>query len=121
MGDETVTEGARENNHQVACKRTKLRGKIPPSLVGRQLMNAILQPVMHSVADLIERLAVPPERIRLEPRPGFATADDAIQNKLCELIDGTLVEKAMGYYESRLASVLIGAIDRYLSQNDLGI
>jgi len=83
-------------------------------------MNAIIQPILYNVADLLERLAVPPERIRLDPRPGFATEEDAIRIERCELIDGTLVEKAMGYYESRLAAVLIGYLDRYFEVRDIG-
>jgi Uma2 family endonuclease len=84
-------------------------------------MNAIIQPVLYNVADLIEHFAVPPERIRLNPPPGRATEEDAIQNEMCELIDGTLVEKAMGYYESWLGFILIGYLDRYLEKHDLGI
>src|SRR5450755_107582 len=83
-------------------------------------MNAIIQPVLYNVADLIDHFAVPPERIRLNPRPGYATEKDAVENKLCELIDGTLVEKAMGYYESRLAVALIYFLERYLDANPTG-
>ena len=84
-------------------------------------MNAILQPVLYNVADLMHHLAVAPERIRLKPKPGEATEEDAIQNKHCELIDGVLVEKAMGYYESRLTFVLIQILGDYLDNNDIGI
>jgi Uma2 family endonuclease len=84
-------------------------------------MNAILRPVIYNIADLLEHLAVPAKRIRLDPRPGHATEQDALENKRCELIDGTLVEKAMGFYESRLAFVLIGYLNDYLKIHDLGI
>jgi Uma2 family endonuclease len=83
-------------------------------------MSAILEPKMFSVADLLERLAVPPQRIRLNPRPGFATETDATRNQHCELVDGVLVEKAMGYYESLLAGILIGRLDRYFEIHDIG-
>jgi Uma2 family endonuclease len=83
-------------------------------------MNAIIRPVLYNVADLIEHFAVPPERIRLEPRPGCATEADAIQNEMCELIDGTLVEKAMGYYESRIAVALIYFLERFLDTKPIG-
>ena len=83
-------------------------------------MNAILQPLLYNVADLMNHLAVAPERIRLKPTPGEATEEDAIQNKLCELIDGVLVEKAMGYYESRLAVALVYFLERYLETQPLG-
>ncbi len=84
-------------------------------------MSVMTRPMPMNVADLLKRLAVPAERIRLDPRPGWATEQDAIANKMCELIDGTLVEKAMGYYESRLAFVLIGVLADYLEEHDLGI
>ena len=66
-----------------------------------------------SIGDLLERLGgVSPSRVRLRPWPGTATEADVIaiearENRLCELIDGVLVEKGMGYTESRLASELI--------------
>ena len=55
----------------------------------------------------------PAERIRLIPAPGTATEEDVLTSdsrfgRLCELIDGVLVEKPVGYYESRLAVVLSG-------------
>ena len=84
-------------------------------------MNAILRPVITTVADLLDHLAVPPQRVRMKPTPGFATEEDAIHNKHCELIDGVLVEKAMGYYESRMAFVLIRYLGNYLEIHDLGI
>ncbi len=45
------------------------------------------------------------------PPPGTATEQDAIecetrQNRLCELVDGTLVAKAVGYHESIIAAEL---------------
>src|SRR5947207_12799443 len=84
-------------------------------------MSVMSRPKPVNVADLLNRLAVPAERIRLEPRPGWATEADVIQHKMCELIDGTLVEKAMGYYESWLGVILIGHLERYLDKHDLGI
>ena len=54
----------------------------------------------------------PPDRILAHPLPGTATADDVVairdrEGRLCELVDGTLVEKTMGIRESALA-VLLG-------------
>lgn len=40
---------------------------------------------------------------------------------MCELVDGVLVEKATGYYESVLAAVLIGFLRDFLKLHDLGI
>ncbi len=87
----------------------------------------IAPPTFDTFADLLERLGhIPPERIRLRPLPGQATEDDVIHcksrfNCLCELVDGVLVEKPMGFYESRLAVVLIGYLEAYLSKHDIGI
>ena len=51
---------------------------------------------------------IPIARIRTSPPPGEATEADVIElherhDRLCELIDGTLVEKAMGWKEARPA------------------
>src|SRR5262249_17499968 len=68
---------------------------------------------------------VPLERIRVQPPPGTATEEDVIHaesryNRLCELIDGTLVEKTVGFYESRVAVVLCRILDEFVEQHDLG-
>jgi Uma2 family endonuclease len=83
--------------------------------------------VFETLADLLERLGnVPLERVRVHPAPGTATEADVLarpagQKHICELVDGVLVEKAMGYYESLLAALLIGFLRRYLEEHDLGI
>ena len=80
-----------------------------------------------TLADLRRRLGgIPLERIWFHPAPGTATEKDVIEaeereNRLCELVDGTLVEKAMGFEESRLAVKLAHLVSSYLDQNDLGI
>jgi Uma2 family endonuclease len=61
----------------------------------------------------------------MRPPPGTATEDDLLaaeprHDRLCELIDGTLVEKAMGWDESRLALVLGRLIDEHAERHDLG-
>jgi len=76
--------------------------------------------------ELLESLGnIPPHRIRLDPPPGTATEDDLLRSldaeSICELVDGVLVEKAMGYYESVLAAVLIGYLRDFLKTHDLGI
>src|SRR5262249_17477079 len=43
------------------------------------------------------------------------------RNRLCELVDGVLVEKAMGAKESVLAIELIAYIKYYLRERDLGV
>lgn len=81
-----------------------------------------------SVADLVERLGgIPLDRIRLRPPLGTATEADVIaameapRKRLCELIDGVLVEKAVGYTESVLASYLIVLLDAFVRPRNLGL
>jgi Uma2 family endonuclease len=74
-----------------------------------------------TVADLLDQLGIPPERILLRPAPGKAKEKDLLRSRrLCELIDGVLVEKAMDYYESRLEAMLIYLLEEFLSRNPLG-
>jgi hypothetical protein len=54
---------------------------------------------------------IPLERIRVVPPAGWATEADLLrvldsENRICELVDGVLVEKTIGYFESRLAVAL---------------
>ena len=83
--------------------------------------------MLTTVADLLEALGgIPADRIRLQPPPGTATEQDVIEihdreNRLCELVDGVLVEKAMGFYESRLAVVLCHLLENFLERHSLGI
>ena len=80
-----------------------------------------------TLADLLKRLGdVPPERIRLYRPLGSATEQDVIdiearENRLCELVDGVLVEKTVGYYEARLALLIGHFLENFLEQHDLGI
>jgi Uma2 family endonuclease len=80
-----------------------------------------------TLADLLERLGqIPLARIQLHPPPGTATEQDLLvprtnRDRLCELVDGVLVEKAMGYYESRLAAVLIWLLETFVQAHRLGI
>jgi Uma2 family endonuclease len=80
-----------------------------------------------TLADLRKRLGdVPLERIRYKPAPGTATEKDVLdvetrENRLCELADGTLVEKAGGFEESRLAVRLCYLMESYLEETDRGI
>ncbi len=81
-----------------------------------------------AVADLIERLGgIPAYRILLKPTPGKATERDLIRlldgpnKRICELIDGVLVEKALGLRESLLASWVSRMLWNCADENDLGI
>src|SRR5271165_6654930 len=71
-------------------------------------------PPIEDLAELLERLGgIPPARVRYHPPPGTATEADVVaameapRKRLCELIDGVLVEKPMGFTESLLAAALI--------------
>jgi Uma2 family endonuclease len=70
---------------------------------------------------------VPLERIRMDPPPGTATEKDVLaaerqpRKRLCELIDGVLVEKAMGTPEALLATILGRLIGNYVDQEKLGL
>jgi Uma2 family endonuclease len=90
----------------------------PPALTTKQ-------PV-RTVADLIECLGdVPAERVLIDPAPGRAAEQDVIAveaqtRRLCELVDGVLVEKPMDYDESRLGVELLLFLGGYLRHHDLG-
>jgi hypothetical protein len=83
-------------------------------------------PTLTTVAELLEALGdIPPERVRLQPHPGTATEADVLEihareKRLCELVDGTLVEKPTGYDESRLAVEIVFILVGFLHQHDLG-
>ena len=93
-------------------------------------MSAVLPdapPTEWTLADVQSRLAgFPASRIRTYPAPGTATEKDVLEaeartNRICELIDGTLVEKVMASLESMLAAELIYFIRRFLETNNLGM
>lgn len=87
------------------------------------LTNPSLPPI-RTVGELLRRLGdVPPDRVRFHPIPGQATIDDLLkpENKRCELVDHTLVEKAMGFRESILASCLIELLRPFVRSHKLGL
>jgi Uma2 family endonuclease len=79
------------------------------------------------LADCLARLGdIPPSRIRMVPPPGTATEQDVLAaeghtGRVCELIDGVLVEKTMGYMESIIAARIIHYLMTYLEKHDLGV
>jgi len=92
-----------------------------------QAMAADIDPTKQwGAADLAHRLGnIPLTRVRLVPAPGTATEEDLIianerKQGICELIDGALVEKPMGHYESYLTVILIGYLLDYLKVNPIG-
>jgi Uma2 family endonuclease len=80
-----------------------------------------------TLADLLNRLGgVSPGRIRFQPFPGTATVADVIaiqqqEGKLCELVEGVLLEKPMGYYESSLALFLADLLNAFVIPCNLGL
>lgn len=83
-------------------------------------------PITWTIADVHARLpGFPDDRILIYPTPGTATEQDLLEaeartGRICELIDGTLVQKTMATYESMLAFALGYFIQRYLDTNDIG-
>jgi Uma2 family endonuclease len=90
-------------------------------------MSAAPPPPIRTLADLLHRLGdVPADRVRFHPAPGTATVQDVIEvaqreGILCELVEGALVEKVMGYTESRLAVFLGGLLNAFVLPRNLGI
>jgi Uma2 family endonuclease len=80
-----------------------------------------------TVGELLRRLGnVPAWRVRLQPFPGTATEKDVIrvldkENRPCELVEGTLVEKVMGYEESEIALLLGTFLNNFVRPRKLGI
>ncbi len=83
---------------------------------------------VETFADLWDRLGnVSLERIRIQPLPGAATEADVVaarlapERRLCELVEGVLVEKIMGTKEAMLALWIGHLLLNFLEENDLGI
>jgi Uma2 family endonuclease len=80
-----------------------------------------------TMQDLLDRLGnVPASRVRMQPHPGTATEKDVVSvndhdNRTCELIDGTLVEKGMGFGESVVAAILIALLEPFVRERGLGV
>ena len=81
---------------------------------------------MNTTLDAPRLSCIPAHRIVLEPAPGTATEEDVIHllhhhKRICELIDGTLVEKTMGSRESFLAMTIGRMLGNYVAEHDLGL
>jgi Uma2 family endonuclease len=80
-----------------------------------------------TLQDLVERLGgIPLSRILAQPAPGLATEEDLLREnarkrRLCELVDGILVEKAMGLRESLLAGVILAMLREFVVPRNLGL
>lgn len=77
-------------------------------------------------SDFLEDLGqIPAERVLREPQPGRATLENLISvnsaGSQCELVDGTLVEKAMGWQESLIAMCLGSLLREFVISAKLGV
>ncbi|HJT31570.1 MAG TPA: Uma2 family endonuclease [Pirellulales bacterium] len=78
---------------------------------------------IHDLAELFGDM--PAWRIRNVPAPGTATEDDVVEieereDRLCELVDGVLVEKTVGYDESCLTVALAALLHNFVKAHKLG-
>lgn len=80
-----------------------------------------------TMTELLDELGgISPSRVLFRRPVGQATEADVIElaerhKRLCELVDGVLVEKAMGYPESLLAFALGGFLREFVRPRNLGL
>jgi len=85
------------------------------------------RPRFFNMEEVLRNLgSIPPSRVRMDPAPGTATLRDLIrlwkaEGKMCELVDGTLVEKPMAFAESNIATLLAFALQAFIEDHDLGL
>lgn len=83
-------------------------------------------PLHLTIHDLAERFGeMPAWRIRSVPAPGTATENDVVEiesreDRLCELVEGVLVEKTVGYDESCLTVALAALLHTFVKGHKLG-
>lgn len=84
------------------------------------------EPHVGTVADVVRLVGdVPLDRIVWHPFP--ATEDDVVRvcgsdpKRLCELVEGVLVEKAAGHQESLLAGWLVTCLNNFVVPRRLGV
>lgn len=80
-----------------------------------------------NIAELLEKLGgIDPSRVFLKKSLEPATEADLIAmnergHTLCELVDGLLVEKGLGYTESELTLILAGYLRAFIVPRNLGL
>jgi Uma2 family endonuclease len=88
-------------------------------------MTTAIKSTLHqrrTLGDLLNQLGgVSADRVRLIPLPGTATEQDAINNPLCELVDGTLVEKPLGFNKSVIAVIIAHVLAGFVFSRKLGL
>ncbi len=79
-----------------------------------------------TLADVLRQLGgISPRRIRFRPAPGTPTEEDVVkirdrERRLFELVDGVLVEKVLGYWESAVAIELARFLGNFVNRRKLG-
>lgn len=79
------------------------------------------------ISDLLRDLGdIGPNRVVLDPAPGTATEADLLYlleagDCMCELVDGTLVEKPVGILESIVAVAICRIVGAFVDQQQLGV
>ena len=80
-----------------------------------------------TAADLLAEFGpVPLYRVVQDPAPGTADEAAAVEisvrtDRSCELIDGVLLEKAMGTYESLIAATIASLLGQFVREHKLGV
>jgi Uma2 family endonuclease len=129
LGTATEEDGWKFWDHKIRAELVD--GVFVVKAIDRDLLRDLLDqfvPGTDTLADVVERLGdVPLDRILWNPRPGTATEEDAIRlidgepKRLVELVDGILVEKAMGYREGLLAATFMFHIAGFVRSRNLGV
>lgn len=80
-----------------------------------------------TAADLVAKFgAMPLKRVRFDPSAGQVTEHDVVsirerEKRLFELVDGVLVEKTTGYFESAFLVRLLEDLSRFVRVHKLGV
>jgi Uma2 family endonuclease len=104
---------------------SKLPGPVAAA-TGAPAERIAIPPIYDNMAEFVHGLGdIPLSRILFDPWPGTATERDLLEfverdKRLVELVDGTLVEKPMGNYESWIAQLISHAILSFVLPRGLG-
>lgn len=102
------------------------RGYTPNCMTTASPSRAQPRPRFENGAQWLASLGgVPLSRIIFNPWPGEATEADLLymvdhEKRLCELVDGTLVEKPVGCWEGLIAANLVVLLGSFVNPRDLG-
>lgn len=129
LGRAAEDDGWRFWRHKIRAELVD--GVFVVKAIDRDILRELLDqfvPGTETLADVVERLGdVSPDRILWNPRPGTATEADALRlldghpKRLVELVDGILVEKAMGQREGFLAASFLTILMAYVRAGNLGV